>query len=59
MWLGLRGPSFLHGGRWVGVLVERSLLVNEPAVTGPQDQVQKAKYLSKDRKTDEIQGDNK
>lgn len=30
--------------------MERSLLVNEPAVTCPQDQVQKPKSLNKDRK---------
>lgn len=54
MWLGPRGPSFLHGGWLVGILVERSLLVNEPAVTCPQDQVQKPKNLQKDGKTDEI-----
>lgn len=51
MWLRPRGTSFLHGGWWVGILVERSLLVNEPAVTCPQDQVQKPKRLNKDRKT--------
>lgn len=50
MWLRPRGPSFLHGCWWVGILVERSLLVNEPAVTCPQDQVQKPKGLNKDRK---------
>ena len=37
--------SLLHGRWGVGVLVEVRLLVNEPAVTGPQDQVQKAKQL--------------
>lgn len=53
MWLGPRGRSFLHGGWWVGILMERGLLVNEPAVTCPQDQVQKAKNLWKDRRTDD------
>lgn len=51
MCLGPRGPSFLNVGWWVGILVERSLLVNEPAVTCPQDQVQKAKNLKKDTRT--------
>lgn len=46
-------PPFLHGGWWVGVLVERGLLVNEPAVPCPQDQVQEAEYLQKDRGTDD------
>lgn len=50
-WLGSRGSAFLHGGGGGRNLVERSLLVNEPAVTCPQDQVQKAKNLQKHMKT--------
>lgn len=35
------GSSF----HWDGVLVERRLLVDEPAVPSPQDEVQEPKYL--------------
>lgn len=48
--LGPRSSSFLNSRLLVGVFVERSFLVNEPAVTRPQDQVQKAKNLHKDIK---------
>lgn len=57
MWLGPRDPSFLHGGRLIGILVERSLLVNEPTITCPQDQVQKPKNLQKEKETGEMFGD--
>lgn len=43
--LGPGSVSFLRSGLLVGVFVERGFLVNEPAVSRPQDQVQKAKNL--------------
>lgn len=45
MQLGPRGSTLLHCCRWVGIFVERCLLVNEPAVSSPQDQVQEAESL--------------
>lgn len=40
--------ALLHGGWWVGVLVEGSLLKDEPTVTGPQDEVQKSENLDEE-----------
>lgn len=46
--LGPRSRSFPHSGLLLRVFVESSFLVDEPAVSCPEDQVQEAKDLHRE-----------